>query len=120
MSLGTRASQKLLSAARTITQCPYGFSISTGASDATSAALTPSERQVVEELLAAGVAALRVGLDASSSALHEGAQTVCDLPATLRVPMSERARCLPHMKHDMVAPPKDAAAANGEPEALDL
>lgn len=59
-------------------------------------------------------------LVASSSALQEGAQTVCDFPATLRVPMSERARCLPHMKHDMVAPPKDAAAANGDPEALDL
>lgn len=66
-----------------------------------------------------GVAAL-LGLDASSSALQEGAQTVCDFPATLRVPISERARCFPHMKHDMVAPPKDAAAANGEPDALDL
>jgi hypothetical protein len=56
----------------------------------------------------------------ASSSLHDGAQTVCDLPATLRVPISERGRCLPHMKQDMVAPPNDAAAAKGEPEALDL
>ena len=80
----------------------------------------PTVRPQRVVLLVDGMAALWVGLAASSSALHEGAHTVCDLPATLRVPMSERARCLPHMKHDMVAPPKDAAAANGEPEALDL
>ena len=57
---------------------------------------------------------------ASSNALHEGEQTACALPSTLRVPISERALCLPHMKQDMVAPPKDAAAANGEPDTLDL
>ena len=43
-----------------------------------------------------------------------------DLPSTFLVVMSERARCLPHKKHDMVAPPKDAAAMNGEPDTLDL
>ena len=63
---------------------------------------------------------LRLPLVASSSALHDGAHTVCDLPATLRVPIKERARCLPHIKQDMVAPPNDAAAAKGEPDALDL
>jgi hypothetical protein len=57
---------------------------------------------------------------ASSSALQDGAQTACALPSTLRVPMSERALCLPHKKQDMVAPPNDAAAAKGEPETLDL
>lgn len=75
--------------------------------------------------LAAGDATPRsldqdVPLMASSSALQDGAHTVWDLPATLRVPIMERARCFPHMKHDMVAPPNDAAAANGEPDALDL
>ena len=54
-------------------------------------------------------------LSVASSSLHDGAHTVCDLPATLRVPISERGRCLPHMKQDMVAPPNDAAAANGDP-----
>jgi hypothetical protein len=57
---------------------------------------------------------------ASSSALHDGAHTAWDLPRTLRVPISERARCLPHIKHDMVAAPKDVVAANGEPDTLDL
>ena len=59
-------------------------------------------------------------LVASSSALHEGEHTACDLPSTLRVPICERGRCLPHMKHDMVAEPNDADAANGEPDTLDL
>jgi hypothetical protein len=36
------------------------------------------------------------------------------------VPISERARCLPHMKHDMVAAPKDVVAAKGEPDTFDL
>ncbi len=57
---------------------------------------------------------------ASSSALQEGEHTACALPSTFRVPISERARCLPHMKQDMVAPPNDAAAAKGEPDTLDL
>jgi hypothetical protein len=57
---------------------------------------------------------------ASSRALQEGAHTAWDLPSTFLVVMSERARCLPHKKHDMVAPPKDAAAMNGEPDTLDL
>lgn len=56
----------------------------------------------------------------ASSSLHDGAQTACDLPSTLRVVIWERGRCLPHKKHDMVAPPKDAAAMNGEPDTLDL
>jgi len=57
---------------------------------------------------------------ASSSALHEGAHTAWDLPSTFRVPIMERARCLPHIKHDMVAAPKDVVAANGDPDTLDL
>jgi hypothetical protein len=57
---------------------------------------------------------------ASSSALQEGAHTAWDLPKTFRVVINERALCLPHKKHDMVAPPKDAAAMNGEPDTLDL
>ena len=55
---------------------------------------------------------------ASSSALHDGEQTGCDFPATLRDPMRERKRCLPHMKHDIVEAPNDAAAPKGEPDAL--
>ena len=57
---------------------------------------------------------------ASSSALQVGEQTAWDLPNTLRVVINERARCLPHKKHDMVAPPNDAAAMNGEPDTFDL
>lgn len=57
---------------------------------------------------------------ASSNALQDGEHTAWDLPSTFLVVMSERARCLPHKKHDMVAPPKDAAAMNGDPETLDL
>ena len=57
---------------------------------------------------------------ASSSALHDGEHTAWDFPSTLRVPISERARCLPHMKHDMVAAPNEVVAANGEPDTLDL
>jgi hypothetical protein len=56
----------------------------------------------------------------SSSALHEGEQTAWDLPRTLRVPIKERALCLPHMKHDIVAAPNEVVAANGEPDTLDL
>ena len=56
----------------------------------------------------------------SASALHEGAQTLCDLPSTCRVRICERRRCLPHMKQDMVAPLNDAEARKGEPEGLDL
>src|SRR5690349_19495607 len=57
---------------------------------------------------------------ASSSALHEGAQIVCDFPRNCRVRIWERTRCLPHRKQDMVAPLNDADALNGEPEALAL
>jgi hypothetical protein len=56
----------------------------------------------------------------SSSALHEGAQTVWDLPSTWRVRNCDRTRCFPHMKQDMVAPLNDAEARNGEPGAFDL
>lgn len=56
----------------------------------------------------------------SSKPLHEGAQTACALPNTLRVPIIERGRCLPHMKHDMVALPNEVVATKGEPETLDL
>ena len=59
-------------------------------------------------------------VSSSSSPLHDGAQTACALPNTLRVPIIERGRCLPHMKHDMVALPKEVVATNGEPETLDL
>jgi hypothetical protein len=52
--------------------------------------------------------------------LHEGEHTAWDLPSTLRVVINERALCFPHRKHDMVAPPKDAAAIKGEPDTLDL
>ncbi len=57
---------------------------------------------------------------ASSAALHEGEQTAWDLPSILRVTICERARCLPHRKHDMVAAPNDVAAVKGEPDTLDL
>jgi hypothetical protein len=56
----------------------------------------------------------------SSKPLQEGAQTACALPSTLRVPIIERGRCLPHMKHDMVALPKEVVATKGDPETLDL
>ena len=59
-------------------------------------------------------------LSVRSSSLHEGAQTAWALPRTLRVPIMERGRCLPHMKHDMVALPKEVVATKGEPETLDL
>ncbi len=55
-----------------------------------------------------------------SSSLHDGEHTAWALPNTLRVPINERDLCLPHIKQDMVAPPNDAAAANGEPDTLDL
>lgn len=57
---------------------------------------------------------------ASSAALQEGEHTAWDLPSILRVTICERARCLPHRKHDMVAAPKDVAAVKGEPDTLDL
>ena len=47
---------------------------------------------------------------ASSSALQEGAHTACDLPRIFLETICERARCLPHMKQDMVAAPNDVAA----------
>jgi hypothetical protein len=59
-------------------------------------------------------------LSNSSSPLHVGAQTAWALPKTLRVPIMERGRCLPHMKHDMVALPKEVVATKGEPDTLDL
>lgn len=57
---------------------------------------------------------------AASSASHEGEQTAWARPSTLRVFMRLRSRCLPHRKHDMVAPPKVGAALNGEPGVFDL
>ena len=68
----------------------------------------------------AAAAAAAAASSASSRPLHEGEQTAWDLPNTLRVPISERARCLPHMKHDIVAAPKEVVAAKGEPDTLDL
>jgi hypothetical protein len=64
---------------------------------------------------------LKVNQEAASSiALQEGEQTTCDVPSNLRVVISERVRCLPHRKQDIVAPPNEDATANGEPDALDL
>jgi len=57
---------------------------------------------------------------ASSAALQEGEHTAWDLPSILRVTICERARCLPHRKHDIVAAPNDVAAVKGEPDTLDL
>ena len=57
---------------------------------------------------------------ASSSALQEGAHTVCDLPSTRRDRNWARGRCLPHKKQDIVAPLKEPEAWKGEPGALDL
>ena len=59
-------------------------------------------------------------LSVRSSSLQDGAQTAWALPSTLRVPIMERGRCLPHIKHDMVALPKEVVATKGEPETLDL
>ncbi len=59
-------------------------------------------------------------MEASSSALHEGAQTACDLPKIFFDTICERALCLPHKKHDMVAAPNEVAAVKGEPDTLDL
>jgi hypothetical protein len=77
--------------------------------------LEPGERQIASYCLPAALL-LRV----SSSALQDGAHTAWALPSTLRVPIIERGRCLPHMKHDMVALPKEVVATKGEPETLDL
>ena len=59
-------------------------------------------------------------LVASSSALQDGAQTACDLPSIFLEIIWDRARCLPHRKHNMVAAPNDVAAVKGEPDTLDL
>lgn len=59
-------------------------------------------------------------LSCSSSSLHDGAHTAWALPNTFLVPIMERGRCLPHMKHDMVALPKEVVATKGEPDTLDL
>lgn len=59
-------------------------------------------------------------LDASSSALQEGEHTACDLPRIFLEIIWDRARCLPHKKHDMVAAPNEVAAVKGEPDTLDL
>ena len=63
---------------------------------------------------------VRPAASISSMALQLGAHTACALPSTLRVFISERVRCLPHRKQDMVALPSDAPALKGEPEGLDL
>lgn len=62
----------------------------------------------------------RLQFFSASSASHEGEQTAWARPSTLRVFMTLRSRCLPHRKHDMVAPPKVGAALNGEPGVFDL
>ena len=59
-------------------------------------------------------------LEASSSALQDGEHTACDLPRIFLEIIWDRARCLPHKKHDMVAAPKEVAAVKGEPDTLDL
>ena len=59
-------------------------------------------------------------LSNSSKALQLGEHTAWDLPKIFLETIWDRARCLPHKKHDMVAAPKDVAAVNGEPETLDL
>ena len=59
-------------------------------------------------------------LEASSSALQDGEQTAWDFPKIFLDTICERARCLPHKKHDMVAAPKEVAAVKGEPDTLDL
>lgn len=59
-------------------------------------------------------------LSCSSSSLHDGAHTAWAFPNTFLVPIMERGRCLPHMKHDMVALPKEVVATKGEPDTLDL
>lgn len=58
--------------------------------------------------------------EASSSALQDGEHTACDLPKIFLEIIWERARCLPHKKHDMVAAPNEVAAVKGEPDTLDL
>ena len=77
------------------------------------------EGQAADDAAAAAEAAAAAS-SASSSPLQEGEQTAWDLPSTFRVPINERARCLPHMKHDMVAAPNEVVAAKGEPDTLDL
>jgi hypothetical protein len=59
-------------------------------------------------------------LSCSSSSLHDGAHTAWALPNTFLVPIMERGLCLPHMKHDIVALPKEVVATKGEPDTLDL
>jgi hypothetical protein len=59
-------------------------------------------------------------LEASSSALQDGEHTACDLPRIFLEIIWDRARCLPHKKHDMVAAPNEVAAVKGEPDTLDL
>jgi hypothetical protein len=58
--------------------------------------------------------------DSYSGDLHDGEQTACDFPSTLRVTISERARWMPHKKQDMVGARKEVAATKGEPSTLDL
>lgn len=71
-------------------------------------------------LLEESLWALYFLVSCSSSSLQDGAHTAWALPSTFLVPIIERGRCLPHMKHDMVALPKDVVATKGEPETLDL
>ena len=59
-------------------------------------------------------------LEASSSALQDGEHTACDFPKIFLEIICERARCLPHRKHDMVAAPNEVAAVKGEPDTFDL
>ena len=56
---------------------------------------------------------------AASAVLHEGEQTNWVLPTSLRDFNASRERCLPQMKHDMVAALKTPGAAKGDPPALE-
>ncbi len=56
---------------------------------------------------------------AASAVLHDGEQTNWVLPTSLRDFNASRERCLPQMKHDMVAALNTPGAANGDPPALE-
>lgn len=51
---------------------------------------------------------------------HLGEHTACDFPTNLRVIISERGRCFPHRKQDIVDLPGTDDVTNGEPPTLDL
>jgi hypothetical protein len=51
---------------------------------------------------------------------HFGEQTAWDLPTSLRVIISDRGRCFPHKKHDMVDLPGSDEVTKGDPPTFDL